>query len=210
MSSSKGGVYKVSVGATHFYFGRTSNVRRRARVHLADLRRGKHCNPYLQNVYNLVQDFQFEVLLASDDEMAMQEVEQGLLDMWCGQPGCVNLNRSATRGPGMTGKQHSAATKQLIRSKRSEQVFSEETKQMFRDRMMGNTINRGRVQSEDSRNKKSIAMLGVGKSAQHKMKISESKQGISPHAITDEYRKNQSEAQKRRWAAYRASRVAQG
>lgn len=87
------GIYKITCGG-RWYFGQSTRLNRRVNDHLCKLQKGTHCNPILQNVYNKHQDYKFEVILeCKTDELDFYE--QMILDVWHGEPECMNIAKCA-------------------------------------------------------------------------------------------------------------------
>ena len=81
MSSSKiQGIYRVTLSPTHFYVGRSSDIKRRLRDHLGLLKRGRHLNAYMQSVYNQFHHFDWKLLVACAD--AGEAVRASLKAHW--------------------------------------------------------------------------------------------------------------------------------
>lgn len=126
MSSSRsklGGVYRINLFSGHFYVGRSSDINRRVQVHLRHLKQGRHENAYMQRVYDQNSQFGWEAVFLCTDSEESVRVEQSLLNELIGTVGCVNLNRSASSGPGMVGRRHTEAAKRKIREARSHRLF---------------------------------------------------------------------------------------
>jgi len=143
-----GGLYRIWFSPTHYYVGRAANFQWRWLRHLICLQRKNHPNPYMQSVYSQYHQFEPEVLLEIESDADRQQQEQVLLDTHCGQPGCVNLSRSA-RGV-MKGRKHSEATRAKFRAR----FFSEETRRRLSDSHRGHSV------SNDTRQKISVSGKG--------------------------------------------------
>ncbi len=140
------GIYRVRLSATHYYIGRTVNCRERWFRHLASLRAGHHPNPHAQAVYNKTGVFDPEVLVVTSTNLV--SLEQAWLDAHYGQPGCVNVSRSAIGV--MQGRKHSEESLAKMRGKHP----SEETRRRLSFARMGHSV------SETTRQKLSVAGRG--------------------------------------------------
>lgn len=74
----KSGIYKITINEK-CYVGSTVCLERRKNTHFSQLKNNKHCNSYLQNVYNKHQEFSFEVLEYCEKENLIER-EQFFLD----------------------------------------------------------------------------------------------------------------------------------
>lgn len=199
MSSSRAklsGTYRINLSDTHFYVGRSSDIKRRAKDHLGLLRRSGHPNAYMQNVYNQHGLFRWEVLRLCASINEAEGAEQALLDSLIGTAGCVNLSPSAVVGPGMAGKQHTEETKRKIRESKalSPYVISDEHRQRL--------SRHSHPQSEETKQKISIARTGMIFSESHRQALSVAKKGT---IVSDDARQAMSRAGKLRWARVRES-----
>ena len=209
MSSFKtrlGGIYRIDLSDTHFYVGRSSDIERRAQTHLRRLRQGKHENTYMQRVFSQYQQFRWVMLLPCEVLVDAVEAEQTLLDRLIGTAGCLNLNRSAFSGPGMVGKRHTEDSKRKIREARSQQTFSDVTRQKLSSARMGNNNAKGHShpQSDAVRQKISNSRIGMTFSDTHRQAISESRKGS---LASEETRKRMSESMKAHWDKVRQGTV---
>jgi len=207
MSSSKiQGIYRVTLSPTHFYVGRSSDIKRRLRDHLGLLKRGRHLNAYMQSVYNQFHHFDWELLVACADAGEAVRAEQALLDSLIGTKGCVNLAPTAEAGPGM----HTEETKALIREKRSRQVYSDETRRKISLSSMGNQRAKGhkRRVSEVTRRKLSDGQKGKTLSEAHRQALSRAWEGRA--ATTKETRTKLVASLKAHWERVRQGQAAHG
>jgi group I intron endonuclease len=200
------GVYRVQLSPTHFYVGRSSDIYRRKRRHLRDLVLGKHANVYMQSVWDQHHQFDLVVLMFCGDTVNAEATEQALLDSLVGTEGCVNLNRSAYHGPGMTGKKHTEETKQKIRAARSKQVFSDETRQRISLSRKGNSNAKGRrhLVTDETKRKISKSRTGVVFTEDHRNAISRAKLGKKS---SNEARARQSESMRKYWDLVRQGQI---
>jgi hypothetical protein len=183
------------------------DIRRRVLTHLRHLKQGNHENVYMQRVYNQYRQFDWQVLQPCMSAREAVGAEQALLTSLVGTDGCVNLNRSAVSGPGMMGRQHTEATKVMIREKRSHQTFSEETRQRLSLASLGNHRQKGHSISDETRRKISSARTGVVLSDAHRRALSLAKTGKT---VLDKTREVLSKAQKAHWELVRQGQVVRG
>jgi hypothetical protein len=111
----------------------------------------------MQRVYDQYGFFNYDIIFPCTGEAA-QAMEQACLSVWFKTDGCVNLNPSARFGPGMTGKRHSEETRRRIREARAQQVFTPETIEKFRQRMIGNSLGRGQAKGFEHSEETKIRM----------------------------------------------------
>lgn len=135
------GIYRIQIG-DYFYFGQSQDLKNRKSAHLCALRKGNHKNPKMQNVYNKYQDFSFSAIVYAEIK-ELNQIEQGLLDIYCGNNLCMNIALDA-----------SAPARGLRRS--------EETLRKMSEAQIG-TKNHfyGKKHSEKSKKKMSEAKKGV-------------------------------------------------
>lgn len=88
------GIYKISCKKSNkVYIGETVNLSQRIIKHFSLLRKNKHSNPILQNMFNKYQEESFivEVLeyLTTTDEIQLKTIEQ----QWqCKTPNCISMD----------------------------------------------------------------------------------------------------------------------
>jgi hypothetical protein len=111
----RGGLYRIVLSPTHYYGGRSSNLKRRWKSHLQALQAGTHNNERMQAVFNLYGHFEPEVLIAAGPDVDLKAEEQRWLDGHFRQPGCVNL--VGTSDGGCAG--HTEATRRKMSVTRS-------------------------------------------------------------------------------------------
>jgi hypothetical protein len=121
-----GGLYLIRFSDTHYYGGRTCSFRGRWAVHRRSLSAGRHPNAHMQAVYNQTKRFEPEVLCFTTDDNERRNLENAWLQENVGQPGCLNLSRSADGVH--AGYKHSEAT----RAKHRRPVHTDESKEKCR------------------------------------------------------------------------------
>lgn len=93
--------------------------------HLSHLRRGMHCNPLMQKVFNRYGEAAFTVsCLRRAHPGALQDLEQWWLNLMCDFPGCMNAARDSTAP--RRGIPLSEAAKAKLREARSGRALSAE------------------------------------------------------------------------------------
>ena len=97
--TNKKAIYKI-INKTNekFYIGSSINLGKRIWQHKKELKLGIHCNPHLQNSYNVngINAFEYEVLEFISDDSSLdyvQQLEQNYLDRY--YDGCVNCYNMA-------------------------------------------------------------------------------------------------------------------
>lgn len=99
------GIYKITnILNLKFYVGRSSNVVRRLKQHLWDLKANRHHNPKLQNSFNKYGEscFLFEIACETEEENTV-ELEQLAIDEGILTGRCFNINTDARHG-GVVGR----------------------------------------------------------------------------------------------------------
>ena len=126
------GIYRIELGNGHFYIGSAIDIDKRKRDHRREMKRGIHPNRIVQHCWNKYGVFEFTVLEECvKDGLIVRE--QFYLDQHCDNP--KNVNLVSTAGSTL-GYKHSAET---------------------RARMSAAQM--GRVQSDETRTKMSLALL---------------------------------------------------
>lgn len=102
MKDCNSGIYKISFeGYEKVYIGSTTNLIRRWECHLWKLRRNKHQNTYLQNIFNKFGEVKakFTVLVyAKPDKEYLLLLEQRMFDSCSFEDDLINIKRQATGG----------------------------------------------------------------------------------------------------------------
>ncbi len=88
------GIYKISCDQTDkVYIGETINLSQRIQKHFSMLRKGKHSNPILQNIFNKYGEESLEVsvlqYLETTDELILKTLEQEWQRKF---PSCISLD----------------------------------------------------------------------------------------------------------------------
>lgn len=105
------GVYRIIVttpSKTYTYYGRTiKSFGQRFTNHLYDLKRGKHANRFMQNLFNKhgAECFLFEPMCVCRNNAKAVLIEQALLDKFYGNDSCINLSR-ISEGGGVPNKRN--------------------------------------------------------------------------------------------------------
>lgn len=131
------------------YIGSAKHIPRRWRTHKRELRDGIHSNSKLQRAWSKygAAAFRFEVLEMVEGDLLL--AEQNWLDSQ--RP---ELNIALDARAGMTGRNHTAATKAKISARR----ISESTRAKLRASMLGNKRCLGAKRSEETKAKMRAAM----------------------------------------------------
>ncbi|MBM3611267.1 MAG: hypothetical protein FJX18_07110 [Alphaproteobacteria bacterium] len=88
-------VYQIQIGP-YKQIGSTNNLKRRMAEHLNALKKDKHKNEFMQNVYTKYQDFSYSILKAFETRKQAYDYEQQLLLEYSGKPYFLMLSNAAT------------------------------------------------------------------------------------------------------------------
>lgn len=175
------GVYEIrNLITDSCYIGSSSNIPNRWHQHKTSLQCGCHHNKHLQNSVNKrgLDNFKFKVLLFCDPENLIL-FEQMLINSLSPK---YNKRLIADSNRGI---KRSEKYKNDCRVRNLGKTLSEETKKKLSERLRGNTYGLGVVQSEETRNKKRLSMIGknLGKkpsaSCRQAVSISNKTRGVS-------------------------------
>lgn len=161
------------INNNYFYVGQTKNIKQRENKHLYRMKKNKHENSRIQNVYNKYGEPQFHIIEECSIE-ELNEREQFYLDLLFDEPDCLNLAKDAiapTRGlkhSAEAKKKMSVAWKNIKKSPKKS-AMSEEHKQKISEAL------KGRKLSDETKIKLSIAKLGKGTSETTRQKIAKAK-----------------------------------
>jgi group I intron endonuclease len=142
----------------HYYIGRALDYTKRVNQHKCTLRKGKHRNPRLQNLYNKYgeESLIFSLIIEIPrDEYIQEIIEQEIIDMVIDDENCVNINRTA--GGGCIVPMTPERRKKISEAQKGEKSawygrkHTEETKRKISKAHKGKTV------SEETRKKLSIA-----------------------------------------------------
>lgn len=99
------GIYKITnIKNMQFYVGRSTNVTRRLKQHLWDLRANRHHNPKLQNSFNKYGESFFTFTICCEATLDESiEMEQLAIDEGDQSGRCFNINTNAEHG-GVVGR----------------------------------------------------------------------------------------------------------
>ena len=111
------GVYKIQIGK-YFYVGQSKDLKTREYSHLNSLKKGTHYNPIMQRAYNKYQDFSFSPLVYAEIK-ELNHIEQGLLDIYCGNKFCMNIAKDA-EAPSRGLKRTEESLKKMRRAQKGE------------------------------------------------------------------------------------------
>ena len=102
------GIYKLLSPDGHYYIGSSNNIQRRTTKHFQQLRKNRHINRFLQNVYNKhPKEWRVECLEEVPEDKLIK-VEQKYLDVCYGKDKCLNLTLVANKPPSAKGRKWSA------------------------------------------------------------------------------------------------------
>lgn len=186
-----GGLYVIRLSSDHYYGGRSVNVRARVAGHLRLLKLGRHCNAYMQSVYNIHGVFIPELLIALPGVEDQKCFEQYWLEANVGQQGCVNMSSSA-EGGGTVGRRVSAEGRRKLSEAHKGGKATNEAKRKISEAL------KGRKRSPEVCSKISASCQGRKNSEEARLRMSESHKGLVP---TEATRARMSVASKgRRWS----------
>ena len=187
-------VYKIiNIQNAKFYIGSSVVLAARWRKHTRDLRAGKHHCPHLQSAWNKYGEdsFVFRVVEVVEQPEQLTVVEQRWLNEHHGQAHCYNFAKyvdNSNRGVVRTdshkhalsvaltefyknnphpalGRQHSEASKELMRRNRAGKPVAESTKELLRQANIGKTA------SVETRAKLSAQRKGKVRAPSHAAKF---------------------------------------
>ena len=160
------------------YIGSTLNLLRRQKQHITNLRRGQHCNSYLQMAFDKYGEhaFIFSILEETKSEILIER-EQHYLNML--KP---EYNIAPTAGSSL-GRPHSPETRRKIGKAHRGKHISQETRRKTSEALTGHIV------TEETRRKLSEALSGKRHPMYGKHHSIKTKQKISK-AVTGERNPN--------------------
>lgn len=87
------GVYRIDIGG-RYYYGSSVDLTDRRREHLSLLKRGKHTNAYIQELFSKGHKLKYTIVETCHREY-VKFVEQTYLDAHRGKPECLNIQPNA-------------------------------------------------------------------------------------------------------------------
>lgn len=132
------GIYKIEhVASGRVYIGSAKNFVRRWRVHLCLLRKGAHHSKHLQSAWDKHGEaaFVFKELVVCHESM-LSFYEAILIAGYRAHERTHGYNATTETGT-MLGYKHSDESRDKIRTRRATQVFSEETRAIWRANRTG-------------------------------------------------------------------------
>jgi group I intron endonuclease len=146
------GIYKITTSDGHYYIGSTNSFKDRFKEHECTLRLRTHSNPHMTNRYHASADVWVYERVEEVPVDRLLIVEQMYLDKHCGNPLCMNINRSAIKPPSrkgvkLTDEQRCQLKKRVIRDRAA---WIEKLRK----------ANTGRVHSSEAKAKMRAARLG--------------------------------------------------
>ncbi|KKL06513.1 hypothetical protein LCGC14_2595290 [marine sediment metagenome] len=151
------------------YVGSGRVIESRHSIHLGELLKGNHGNPYLQNAFNKYgrKAFRFKVLeLTSKNKRERLKREQYYIDKF-GIKNLYNIAHIASGGCGL----HSEESKAKMSESHKGKLFSEDHKEKLREASMGNQYAKGNQLSEETIEKIRVARRGNKHSEETKEKM---------------------------------------
>lgn len=171
------------------YYGSSCNLANRLAQHRSHLRGSYHSNKRLQASWNKHGEdaFVFEVIeYASSHAQALEE-EQLLLDCyWDNCKRCYNIAKVAMSP--MKGRKHSEESKRLISESNKGRVVTQDTRDKISEAVTGYE------HSDEAKAKMSKAHTGKALSVEHSRKISEALKGKKKPPRSDEHKRNLGDA----------------
>jgi hypothetical protein len=92
-------IYEIAIGDRK-YIGSTKDKRKRKTNHLRLLRDNKHFNPIMQAAYNKYEEYNFQVLVETDDELEMKKLEEQYIAKYKEKHGDLCMNVLLSYGGG--------------------------------------------------------------------------------------------------------------
>lgn len=190
----KSGIYVIlNTETKDRYVGQAANLDKRFKEHVKNLKGNYHCNAYLQRSFNKygLQSFVFNVIEYCEIDCLTTQ-EQFWIDQL--QP---EYNAAPVAGSMLNYKHTDEARANMSKAHIGKKWCSEERRKKLSERMKGNQWNKGRKHSIEHIESRMKSIRGKSKTEDHKIKIAFSNRGKT---ISDETKKKQSEAAKRRRA----------
>ena len=155
------GIYRIELGNGWFYIGSAVNLHRRKNEHERCLKRTKHRNQKMQNIWQKYSVLEFKILeQCSVDQLIVRE--QIYLDKYFHNPKNVNL---APKAGSPLGVIRSAETKAKLSAANKGKVLSAEHRQKI------SASSKGRFVSAETRAKISDTQKGRVFSDEHRAKM---------------------------------------
>lgn len=160
-------VYELLIGDKR-QIGSTSRLDKRMNEHKKALEIGQHCNQRMQNTYNKCRSFEYRVLSHHETREEAYMEEQRLLDIYFNTSEYLMLNPKATVPPILKGDRNPFSKKEIIKrlieTKRQNGSLtrSEEARSKI------SAANKGRKQSEEEIEKRSLILKSVKASEEYK------------------------------------------
>jgi len=198
------GIYQIQskLKPERIYIGSAVNINHRQETHLSDLKLNKHHNRKLQNHYNKYGeiDLQFSVLCECDIEklIIMEQkyinsykpffninpIAKSRLGAKCSDQTCKKLGERMKGKKYHLGIKHSDETKRkMSEAWKKRKPWSDETKEKFRQHMIGNKNTLGTHLSEETKKKIGLKSKGnkyrLGQKATNETKRKMSKSGTN-------------------------------
>lgn len=179
----KSGIYKLVWANGNFYFGQASDLVRRQREHLRQMRNGRHTNHRIQTAFDECGEPAFEIVeRCPESELNLKE--QLFVNDSMGNALCCNLAHNHCGASYVL--RPTEETRKRIGEKSKEKVFTPEYREKLRigaaRRIAEGRVTRGYKLSDEARAKMSAAGKGRPKSAEHRAKIGAAHKGEKSYA----------------------------
>lgn len=132
----EGVIYKLNIGK-YFIIGSSIQPRQRKNRHLSDLRRNRHGNPFVQDVYNthLNEEVTFEIIKENIPEDILTSIEDIYIGIKCAR---VEDNKGGMNIKMASRPEHSEETKKRIGLASKGRFVSQETRDKISKANKGN------------------------------------------------------------------------
>jgi len=161
------GIYAIIHKATgNQYVGQSSNIEKRFTQHRVDLKRGKHCNPKLQNAWNKYGEAEFEFMVLEECEADnLDEREQSYIDTkpW--------FNIALFANSNMRGRKHSEKSLAKMSQVKKGILPTKEAREKM------SSAAKGRKHTEEALAKMIASKKGVARTPEVRAKISATLKG---------------------------------
>jgi len=170
-------VYEITIGSRK-QIGSTYQFETRMKQHKKSLEEGAHCNSFMQYTFNKYRTFEARILSEHPTREEAYIEEQILLDRYYNQAGYLMQNKNATMPPVKWGSDNPRSKPEVIakgletKNRNGTLSPSQETRNKI------GSANRGRVQSEEEKSKRTesgnISRKREGHRELHRAKVLES------------------------------------
>src|ERR1035437_2701812 len=191
------------------YVGQDTNMPHRYSEHMYEIKKGNHFNKHFQSAVNKygIENFTYEEMVCGPFDLEdLTEIEQFYIDKYKVENRCYNIlpaNKSRL------GTKHTQETKNKISKVHKGKVVSEESRNKMSVSRIGNKYCLGHVETEEHKNNISKSMkgkqnsLGCIRSDSFKQNLLGNKHASGVRS--EEFRKQRSDIMKRIWATRKAA-----